>query len=206
MRRRGNGALVWASLDLLTCLLLATYVLVSPGAKRPVIETPGQYAVAASWRDGSNDDIDLWVQNPTGGITWYGMRQTGLVLLESDDCGEKVSGTHKLSSGRIVKVPQRRERAVIKGVLPGEYVANVRMYHDRDGKPIRVHVELWNLQGDDKVLLKRDVTLITAGHEETAFRFSFSLKGFRSWTTLPKKLAGTRGTLNTTGTTSECSD
>src|SRR3990167_11091366 len=97
-----------SAFDLLSCLLLIFVVLVLVSTTKKStsqIETLGLYAVVITWPNGSKDDIDLYMQDPEGGLIFFASRDSGLMHLEHDDLGE----------------PDRvnMERGILRGTLPG---------------------------------------------------------------------------------------
>ncbi len=189
----GSKPLV-AAFDLLCCLLIILVLQQNPPKKPPHIPTYGQYAVLISWGDGSNNDVDMYVRDPAGRICYFAAEDVGLMHLEVDDLG---TATSNLDGG--VKVVHNGERVVIRGAEPGEYTVNVHMYNRADPGPTRVHVALWTLRGNDRVLYERDVILNASGDEHTAFRFTITPSGSVSgYNRLPRKLVGSASGVSTT--------
>lgn len=150
-------------------LFLVLFVLAFLLAKaegKPHVETLGVWAIDIRWPDASRDDVDLWVMDPSGGIVYYAAKDIGLMHLEHDDLGESsdVQGS--------VLVKSNRERVIIRGVIAGEYVANVVMYRKQEQTPTPVVVRLDRLRGDDATVRTVVVTLARTGQEHTAFRFT----------------------------------
>jgi hypothetical protein len=171
-----------AAFDLLTCLLLLFVILAL--TQRPVtppsIKTFGAYAVTATWADGANDDVDLYVRDPQGNICYFANTNTGLMNLEHDDLGTLVSGTAPFAGdtkGRTVVVRENGERTVIRGVVAGEYTVNVQMYFKADNGPRPVTISFWSLRGADRLLVQAHVTLHAEGDEATAFRVTVDASG-----------------------------
>lgn len=149
-------------------------------AKTPAIPTAGVYAVSIEWAPGSDDDVDLYVQDPAGEICYFGNKTAGPLHLELDDLG--VSGTLRASGAR-------GERVVLRAAVPGEYVVSTHLYSG--ASPARVLVRLWSLTGSDRVLVERRVLLPSQGEERTPFRFRLSRTGTLAGTSrLPKRLVG----------------
>lgn len=167
-----------AAFDLLCCLLLVFVILALVSSQKPPhIPTFGQFAVTATWKQGSNDDVDLYVRDPDGNIAYFANPNAGLMNLEHDDLGTGVSGTQVLADGRKVRVLYNGERVVLRGYAPGEYTVNVHLYSKNDPGPIAVTVTLWSLRGQDKSLEQRTVTLHAEGDERTAFRVTLDAAG-----------------------------
>jgi hypothetical protein len=171
-----------AALDLLSCLVLvfAILALISQPKtpNRPAIITPGVVALVLTWKPGSNDDLDLWVQDPKGNLAWFASREAGTMYLEHDDLGTAISGTYYHS-----------ERTVIREVVPGEYIVNVHAYYLHDPGPITATVQLWRTHGTSAPIYSRSFVLSYTGDEVTAFRFTLSASGeVSNINVLPRKL------------------
>jgi hypothetical protein len=148
----------------------------------PSVDAEGYYMIRVDWPPGSND-VDTYVQNPAGGITFFGAPNVGLVHLERDDLG--VQG----DSAESISVKTNEERATLRGAVPGEYVVNVHGYHLVG--PVRVLVRLYKLRGDDRVVHRQRVLLEEGGDEATAFRFTLRAGGgVTGYSRLPKQLVG----------------
>lgn len=176
--------------DLLTNIALCFIALVAimkVEASTPRIETFGSFAITARWEDGSNDDVDLWLMDPSGEVCYFANDTVGLMHLEHDDLGTRNSGVD--AEGRVA-VKENGERIVIRGVSPGEYITQLHMYNKREQGPARVRVQLWQLQGDDRMVHEQVVTLGHMGEQATAFRFSMNEAGRVSGINrLPKYIA-----------------
>lgn len=158
-----------------------------PKATPMRIDTLGVYAVIITWPSGSNDDVDLWVQDPKGNLVWYADRQEGLMHLERDDLGTRVTGT---ADGITVK--ENGERVIVTGAIPGEYTVNAHMYTKTDAGPTKITCTLVRLRGADTKVVAKQVVLKYRGQEVTCFRFTLNARGNASnINTLPKKFTGT---------------
>lgn len=191
MRRSGGS---WTPVFDYMLALLGIFLIIAitekPKTTPMRIDTLGVLAVTASWPAGSNDDVDLWTQDPQGNIAWFGQQDAGLMHLDSDDLGTAQSGTMN-ADGRVIRATDNGERTLIKGAVPGEYIVNVHMYSKNDPGPTRVIVQLWQLRGNDRVLISKEIVLVRRGQEETAFRFTLDAAGDASqFNTLPKSLVG----------------
>jgi hypothetical protein len=167
MRTRSNAGLALCAIDFLVCVAL--WMLLTQGdTSRPAIPTAGVAAVTTQWDGASDDDVDLWLRDPAGNLCWFGGRDAGLMHLEHDDLG---------ASSETGAAGPNHERTVLRGILPGEYTANVHLYLQADPGPVAVTVRLWSLAGRDRILLERTLTLRRQGDEQTAFRFQLSAAG-----------------------------
>lgn len=166
MSRRSLPA--FAAIDFLSCLLVV-FVAVALTSARPHVETPGAYAVTVSWARGDND-VDLYLRDPQGGISYFASAQVDQMQLEHDDLGTNASGYGRRATNT--------ERTVIRAAAPGQYVANVHLYRRSHGTgPLPVTVELWDIRGVDHRAYTTTVRVTRQGDERTAFRFTLSPAG-----------------------------
>jgi hypothetical protein len=138
--------------------------------------TEGVYAISADWPDASGDDVDLYVRDPAGNIVFFSARDLGMMHLEHDDQG-KTSDTALTAAGQVT-VEKNEERVIIRGIIAGEYVVNLHMYHKRDAAPTPVRVRLVRLKDPQSDVKTVSLTL-AHDHEkdQTAFRFTLGVDG-----------------------------
>jgi len=158
--------------------------------QKPHIPTFGQVAVTATWASNSNDDVDLYVRDPSGNVCFFANTNLAGMHLEHDDLGTVTSGTVTLANGRKIVTGFNGERTVISTVVPGEYTVNVHLYRQANAShPVPVTVQFWQLQGNDRVLLSRTVVLAHEGDEKTIWRVTLDAQGrLRSTNTRPAYL------------------
>jgi hypothetical protein len=175
--------------DFLAALVVVLFGLVELAVfdrqKTESVETAGYYLIRVEWPPG-DDDVDTYVQSPTGAVTFFGAPNKGLVHLERDDLGRRGD------SEQAVAVATNEERITLRGALPGEYVVNLHAYHV--GRRVPVRVRLYELRGRDRVVHAQRVVLAWQGDEQTAFRFRLSGAGtVAEYSRLPKQLVGKEG-------------
>lgn len=172
--------LMMGTLVVVTALLIASNA-VEKAKKEPEkkenasIETDGQYAIVATWPADANDDVDLYVKDPSGNLIFYGRTTAELMHLEYDDRGDL--GDKAMTSSGEVRVAINQERAIIRGGMPGEYVVNVHMFAKRASAPTTVKISLYRLKGDDTEILVKERVLKADDDEATAFRFTLGPDG-----------------------------
>ena len=158
----------FAAIDFLSCLLVV-FVAVALMSRPPQVKTYGAYAVAVKWPAGIND-VDLYVRDPAGSICYFRNTQVDQMQLEHDDLG--TAGTNYGRGAMNV------ERTVLRGTLPGQYVVGTALFSRGAGTaPIPVAVELWDLQGNDRLLKQRTVYVTKTGDQRTPFRFTLDATG-----------------------------
>jgi len=138
------------------------------------IETDGLYAIVATWPADKNDDVDLWVRDPSGNIIMYRQKTAELMNLEYDDQGD--IGDRAMTSTGIVKADINRERAIIRAGMPGEYAVDVHMFAKHSSGPTPVKVALYRLRGDDTEVHVKEL-MLNENDRPTAFRFVLGPEG-----------------------------
>ena len=104
----------FAAIDFLSCLLVV-FVAVALTSRPPQVKTYGAYAVVVTWPKGHND-VDLFVRDPEGAVSYFARAQADQMQLEHDDRGTAATGyTHS---------NQNEERTVLRRASSGGWVAN----------------------------------------------------------------------------------
>lgn len=162
---------------LLSVILLFFVVLIfmNPPAKTGIIDPKAEYIVSVSWPDGSPDDIDTWVENPSGDVVWFKNPSAGLMHLDRDDRGS--TGDTLLVDGREVQNPLNNEVVTLRGVIPGQYVINLHYYDTQSRQPVDAQVSLVKVNPRAEVLFYDTVRLDAVGSERTAVRFTLRPDG-----------------------------
>ncbi len=158
----------FAAIDFLSCLLVV-FVAVALTSRPPQVKTYGAYAVVITWPKGDND-VDLFVRDPEGAVSYFAKAQADQMQLEHDDRGTAATAyTH---------TNQNQERTVLRSASPGQWVANVLLYSRSQGSaPIPVLVTLWDLRSEDRVAYTDMRQLTRTGDERTAFGFTIDHTG-----------------------------
>jgi hypothetical protein len=171
-----------AFLDLLFNTLLAfaalfilSIVLINPEKEESNIEAKAEFMIIVEWPGDLDDDVDTYVEDPSGNLVAFMRREEGLMHLDRDDIG--MGNDSVLTDFGTIEYKENREIVTLRGITRGEYVVNVHMYMKRsDATEIPVVIKLEKLNPYRTVTIKR-VVLIKTGDEKTAFRFSLSQKG-----------------------------
>jgi hypothetical protein len=169
-------------------------LLVNPIRQNDGVEKKAEFLIITEWDKESLDDVDSYLQDPSGNICYYQRREDGLMHLDRDDRG-KVGDEVKKENGESVTFQENTETVSIRAILTGEYVFNVHMFSKRDTDvPTEVDVKIIKLNPKVKVVASKKVTLNNNGEEITVFRFSVGADGnVHDITDLPKKFTQTHG-------------
>ena len=113
-----------------TFMFAVAVIFMNPIAKTGAIETKAEYLVTVTWPDGNPSDVDTWIRDPAGNLAWYAAKEAGLMHLDRDDTG--TTRDVIVVNGRTVENPLNQEIVSeivsIRGVVPGEFTVNVKMY------------------------------------------------------------------------------
>lgn len=129
-------------------------------------EIRGEFIITMIWQPESDDDVDLWVENPTGQIISFINKTAGFMTLERDDYGHRNDVD---SDGNLI-YNENREMVIIRRVMAGEYIVNAHMYHKSSSEPARVTIMLEKITPYGQAAVK-SFELFNKGDEVTAFRF-----------------------------------
>ncbi len=125
---------VLMNLLMFSWLLLIIMIVISVITNTKMTEgvpVKAEYVISAKWQDGLDCDVDLWVQDPTGRITWFrNLNAGGIANLERDDRGDM--GDWVEMDGKMYKVLENEEKFTIRKSVPGEYVVNAHLYACRN--------------------------------------------------------------------------
>ena len=187
-----------AFLDLLFNTLLAfaalfvlAIVLINPTKQENNTESKAEFMIIVEWPSDLDDDVDTYVEDPSGNLVAFMRREEGLMHLDRDDLGKRNDSV--LTDFGVVEYTENRELVTLRGISKGEYVVNVHMYMKRSvASEVPVIIKLEKLNPYKTVTIKK-VVLRQTGDERTAFRFTLSNKGeVLDVNELPKKLAATQ--------------
>ena len=111
-------------------LFIIAFILIKPEAKKHDFERRAEFVVVLEWDHDQSDDIDLYVQDPTGGRVSFRNPRVNFMHLDKDDLGH-VNDVVMNVDGTITKVNINREVVTIRGIIPGEHIINVHYYSTR---------------------------------------------------------------------------
>ena len=158
-------------------LFIIAFLLISPVKKKKEIEQKAEYVITVTWPGDLSDDVDSWLEDPTGKVMYFRKREVGLMHLDRDDLGTLNDSQYVPGIG-FVNYPFNREITTIRGIMPGEYVFNVHLYRKTSGDgSIPVTVILEKLNPHVKLLYSKTVELGAFWQEETIIRFVLDVDG-----------------------------
>lgn len=156
-------------------LFFVAILFLNPEEKRADIELDAQYIITVTWSDNSPDDVDTWVQDPQGKLTWFRNRNQGLVHLDRDDRG-MLNDTITVGGEEIAN-PLNQEVIALRGIVPGEYTVNVHYFESETKQPVDVQVRVARVNPVYEIVYYGTVNLAARGVEKTAVRFTLRSNG-----------------------------
>lgn len=158
-----------------TLLFMIAVTSINPPTREGDIPAKAEMIITATWADGSQDDIDTWVESPDGEVVWYRNPEGGLMHLDRDDRG--VENDSLLVDGLNVVNPLNQEVVTVRGILPGDYTVNVHRYRGSDAAVLPVEVSVVKVNPRLEVVYYGTVELRAEGQERTAVRFNVDRDG-----------------------------
>ena len=177
------------------CFIIALLAMNPKATKTGDIPAKAEFIITLSWPDMDPNDLDLWVQGPSGESVWFRNREVDLMYLDRDDRGN--SNNTIMVNGRKVINPVRQEVVTIRSIVPGEYVVNAHYYETKDidssdpraGQPVEVNLSVIKVNPKAEVVFYGQATLEGRGKEATLARFTVTPEGgVDNVNTIPKTL------------------
>ena len=170
-----------------TLLFVVAIIFLNPDPKSGIIIPKAEYIITINWKDLSPNDVDVWVEEPNGGVVWFRNPEAGLLHLDRDDRGN--FNDTIIVGGKEITNPLNQEVVTLRGSLAGEYVVNLHYYETKDEEPVEVSVKVEKVNPKLEVIYYGSSTLARKGEEKTAVRFRVAADGSAvSTSSLPKKL------------------
>ena len=177
------------------CFIIALLAMNPKALKAGDVPSKAEYIITLSWPDYDPNDIDTWVEGPSGDMVWFRQREAGLMHLDRDDRGNS-NDTIEVNGHKIVN-PLNQEVVTLRGIQPGEYVVNAHYYESKDdgthdpklGQPVDVTVSVVKVNPRAEVVFYGQQRLAKRGDETTMLRFTILPDGaVNNMNTIPKSL------------------
>jgi hypothetical protein len=156
-------------------IVFIAFALIRPDLETGNVNLDAQYLITINWPDGSPDDVDLYVQDPSGGVVWYRTLESGMLSLERDDRG--LFRDVMVVNGKRIENPLNQESVALRGIVAGEYTVNIYHYVATGVDPVPVNVKVERLNPSVQVVYYGTHELKERGHEITAVRFTLDEEG-----------------------------
>lgn len=156
-------------------MFLIAFMLINPISDTGKVDPKAEVLITMTWPDRHPDDIDMYVEDPNGGVVWYHVKEAGLMHLDRDDRGNYRDTI--TVSGKKINNPLNQETVTIRGVIPGEFVVNIHHYlaNSTDDVPVEIKVE--KLNPEVTLVFYTTLRLDHKGQELTAVRFTMDEDG-----------------------------
>ncbi|ABM95546.1 hypothetical protein [Methylibium petroleiphilum] len=169
------------------CFIIALLAMNPKALKAGDIPAKAEFIITVSWPDNNPNDLDTWVQDPSGELVWFRAREAGLMHLDRDDRG--LANDTIVVNGKQIVNPLNQEVVTLRGIAPGEYTVNIQYYETKNGEPVEATVSLVKVNPRAEVVYYGTATLARKGDEATALRFTVLPDGtVNNINTLPKTL------------------
>jgi hypothetical protein len=169
------GVMLFKALQVIAFLFFIALLAVSSDSKEGKIDFKAEFIITMDWPDNHPDDLDLFVQDPTGNIAWYRHREAGFLTLDRDDRGG--ANDFIVVNGKKIPSPIREEIVTVRGIVPGEYTVNVSHFQATTGAPVTATVKVQKLNPTAQVIFDDKLTVDHTGDEKTAVRFRLDTEG-----------------------------
>ena len=170
-------------------LFIIAFLLIKPESKEQDFERKAEFVITMEWDQKRYEDMDLWVQDPTGYQVSYRSPVVNFMHLDKDDLGKK--NDQVLVGGKLITVDINREVVTIRGIIPGEYIVNAHLYsthvgtyldgekvlYPQRGTKFPVTVEVTKVNPVYKILWQGEYEFKTKGQERTFYRFKIDHDG-----------------------------
>lgn len=140
------------------------------------IDTSSKLIITMVWRDGSRNDVDLWLKTPADNTVGFRNRQADFASLDHDNLGLANNTVTDADGNQIVGIG-RDEVLFVRGTMAGTYICNVHLYNQSDASPEPVTVNLVSVDPSYHLLISRKLVLTDNHEERTAFRFTVDAAG-----------------------------
>ncbi len=156
-------------------MFLIAFMLINPISDTGKVDPKAEVLITVTWPDGHPDDIDLYVEDPNGGVVWYHVKEAGLMHLDRDDRGNYRDTI--TVGGNKINNPLNQETVSIRGIIPGEFVVNVHHYLANGTEDVPVEVKIEKLNPEVTLVFYTTLQLDHKGQELTAARFTMDEEG-----------------------------
>ena len=156
-------------------LLIYALIQINPPAKKSEVEQKAEFLLILEWERKSDADVDLWAMDPQENVVWFLKKTGGFLHLDKDDLGQRNDTIIINGEKKIIYL--NREVITIRGIMPGEYIANVHYYGNSEKKLVRGYVKLLKLNPYIEYANKQFI-LKNVGDEITVFRFWVDKDGY----------------------------
>ena len=156
-------------------LLVIAFLLIMPPVDDNRKKPKAEFLVTLTWDSQTDDDVDLWIQNPVGDMMWFRKTNIGLMHLDHDDVGH--DRDQVIINGQQKTQHVNQEIATVRGFIAGEWIINIHMYAKRYTNPANINVRVDKLNPRFTTLIDKNYIMKDKGEEITVVRMTMTSKG-----------------------------
>ena len=122
-------------------LFVLALLLINPITKKSDIPAKAEILIILEWDDMASDDIDMWVQGPSGAPISFQNKTNGVMHLDRDDLGR--TSDFMFVDGERIQITLNREVVSMRGIAPGDYYINIHVYNKKgNSEPTKYTITL----------------------------------------------------------------
>lgn len=133
-----------AFVDFFLILCIAFLLLINPPTKKADIEKKAEFIITMEWNAQAEDDVDLYLKDPSNRVVWFNDKRTNVAHLSRDDLGAQYD-IIAMPDGSTKKIELNEEVITIRGIAPGRYTVNIHYYRKTTQEPLEVTVQIIKL-------------------------------------------------------------
>lgn len=157
-------------------LFLVSSMLIQIEKKETGIQTQAEFIITVTWDDNDPDDVDSWLRDPLGNVTWFRHKEEGIAHLDRDDLGHQKDSV-VLPDGTEVVYPYNQEITTIRQIIKGWWVFNIHMYSKRQEPITHVTVKCEKVNPTIQTMFYEEFVMASDGDEITVRRFRLNAAG-----------------------------
>jgi len=156
-------------------LLVIAFLLIMPPVDDQQKKPKAEFLITLTWDSQTDDDVDLWIQDPANNVMFFREKEIGLMHLDRDDLGFRKDTV--VINGQQITQYVNQEIATIRGFVPGQWIINIHMYRKGYGEPANVNVRVDKLNPRFTTIVDKDYIMKSKGDEITVTRLTMTAKG-----------------------------
>jgi|TARA_B110000438_G_C15797474_1_gene643529 hypothetical protein len=149
-----------------------SFILINPSS---TVVVNADFIITITWPDEHPDDIDTYVEDPSGNVLWFHSKEVGLMHLDRDDRGNYKDTI--IVEGKKIRNVLNQETVTIRGIVAGEYVVNIYHYLATGVEDVPVKVKIEKIHPQVTVMFYQTYLLTGKGDQITAARFVLDNEG-----------------------------
>jgi hypothetical protein len=180
-------------------LFVIAFLMVNIQTKKADIRTKAEYIITLTWETKTDEDVDMWLEDPLGNKMFFRNKEIPMAHLDRDDRGNATDEV-TLGDGTKIVYPENQEIGTIRGFIPGEWVLNIHLFrrgseNKEPSDPFKVTIKMQKINPSVKLVLNKNYNLDTYWQEITVARFTMRADGeILEWSDLYKKVIVDGGT------------